>query len=161
MAQIAKLVRKKLGEILVGEGILKEEQVQEALKRQRATGELFGESLVQLGYLSELDIARTIVKQFGLPFIDASKYRIPKDALQAVPAELMLQNHFVVLDRIGKTLLLAVSGVLSGEVIEKVEKLTGSQIFVYVSTSTQVQAALKNVVPQNGKAAPHPEPVKK
>jgi hypothetical protein len=156
MAQIAKLVRKKLGEILVEEGILKDEQIQEALKRQRATGELFGEALVQLGYLSEMDIARTIVKQFGLPYIDVSKYRIPKDALHAVPADLMIQNQFVVLDKIGKTLLLAVSGVLSGEVLERVEKATGSQLFVYVSTASQVQAALRAVAPQNGKPASAP-----
>src|SRR5262245_13290272 len=107
MAQIAKLVRKKLGEILVEEGILGEDQIQEALKRQRETGELFGEALAQLGYLTEYDIARTIVKQFGLPFLDASKYRIPKEAFQAVPSEMQIQNHFVVLDKIGKTLLLA------------------------------------------------------
>ncbi len=152
MAQIAKLIRKKLGEILVEEGLLREEQVQEALKRQRATGELLGESLVQLGYLSEMDIARTIVRQFGLPFIDASKYRIPMDVVGSVPSDLMLQNHFVVLDKIGRTLVVAVSGVLNGEVFEKLEKLTNSQIFVYVSTSSQVLAALSKWLPQNGKA---------
>ncbi len=154
MAQIAKLVRRKLGEILVDEGVLKEDQVQEALRRQRVTGELFGESLVQLGYLTETDIARTIVKQFGLPYMDASRYRIPKEAVQLVPPELMLQNQFVVLDRIGKTLIVAVAGVLSADVLEKLEKIVQGQVFVYVSTSSQIQAALAKVLPQNKAAAP-------
>jgi hypothetical protein len=151
MVQIAKLVRKKMGEILVDEGLVREEQVQEALRRQRATGEGFGEVLVLMGFVSEVDIARTIVKQSGLPYIDASKYRINKDGVQAVPAELMWQNQFVVLDKIGKTILVAISNVLSPEVFDKLERVSGSQIFVYVATAAQVQQALEKNVPLNGK----------
>ena len=151
MVQIAKLIRKKMGEVLVDEGLVKEEQVQEALRRQRATGEGFGEVLVSMGFVSEVDIARTLVKQSGLPYIDASKYRINKDGIQAIPAELMWQNQFVVLDKIGKTLLVAISNVLSTEIFDKMEKVSGSQIFVYVSTTAQVQQALEKNVPLNGK----------
>lgn len=151
MVQIAKLIRKKMGEVLVDEGLLKEDQVVEALRRQRATGESFGEILVAMGFVSEVDIARTLVKQSGLPYIDASRYRINKDGVQAVPAELMWLNQFVVLDKIGKTLLVAISNVISPEVFEKMEKVSGSQIFVYVSTNSQVQQALEKNVPINGK----------
>lgn len=151
MVQIAKLIRKKMGEVLVDEGLVKEDQVQEALRRQRATGEGFGEVLVSMGFVSEMDIARTLVKQSGLPYIDASKYRINKDGVAAVPAELMWQNQFIVLDKIGKTLLVAISNVLSTEVFDKMEKVSGSQIFVYVSTTAQVQQALEKNVPINGK----------
>ena len=166
MVQIAKLIRKKMGEVLVDEGLLKDDQVQEALRRQRATGETFGEILVSLGFVSEVDIARTLVKQSGLPYIDASKYRINKDGVQAVPADLMWQNQFIVLDKVGKTLLVAISNVLSSEVFEKLERVSGSQIFVYVSTAAQVQQALEKNVPLNGKlqdpkaAAAKPAPAK-
>ena len=151
MVQIAKLIRKKMGEVLVDEGLLKEEMVQEALRRQRATGESFGEILVAMGFVSEVDIARTLVKQSGLPYIDASKYRINKDGIAAVPGELMWLNQFVVLDKIGKTLLVAISNVLGTEVFDKLEKISGSQIFVYVSTASQVLQALEKNVPVNGK----------
>jgi regulator of PEP synthase PpsR (kinase-PPPase family) len=151
MVQIAKLIRKKMGEVLIDEGLVKEEQVQEALRRQRSTGESFGEILVSMGFVSEIDIARTLVKQSGLPYIDASRYRINKDGVAAVPGELMWQNQFIVLDKIGKTLLVAISNVLSTEVFEKLERVSGSQIFVYVSTSAQVLQALEKNVPLNGK----------
>jgi hypothetical protein len=151
MVQIAKLIRKKMGEVLVDEGLVKEEQVQEALRRQRATGESFGEILVAMGFVSEVDIARTLVKQSGLPYIDASKYRINKDGVAAVPGELMWLHQFVVLDKIGKTLLVAISNILGTEVFDKLEKASGSQIFVYVSTASQVHHALEKNVPVNGK----------
>jgi hypothetical protein len=160
MVQIAKLIRKKMGEVLVDEGLIKEEQVQEALRRQRAHGEGFGEILVAMGLVSEVDIARTLVKQSGLPYLDASKYRINKDGVQAVPGELMWLNQFVVLDKIGKTLLVAISNVLPGEVFDKIEKLSGSQIFVYVSTTSQVKQALEKNVPINGKFQDSKAPAK-
>ena len=152
MVQIAKLIRKKMGEVLVDEGLVKEDQVAEALRRQRSTGESFADILVDKGYVSEIDIARTLVKQSGLPYIDASRYRINKDGLQSVPAELMWLYQFVVLDKIGKTILVAISNVLSTEVFEKIEKVSGSQIFVYVSTSSQVRQTLQKDVPLNGAA---------
>jgi hypothetical protein len=165
MVQIAKLIRKKMGEVLIDEGLVKDDQVQEALRRQRATGESFGEILVAMGFVTESDIARTLVKQSGLPYIDASRYRINKDGVQAVPAELMWQNQFVVLDKIGKTLLVAIANVISPEIFDKLERVSGSQIFVYVSTWSQVQTALDKNVPLNGSAqakavAPKPAALK-
>lgn len=150
MVQAAKLVRKKLGELLVEEGLLKEEQVQEILRRQRGSGELFGEALVKLGFLQEADIARAIVRQFGLPYLDASRYQISREAVASVPADLMWQNHFIVLDKIGKTLIIALSGILHPDVAEKLERLTASQLFVYISTNTQVNQALTKHVPHHG-----------
>src|SRR5579862_6804483 len=156
MVQIAKLIRKKMGEVLIDEGLVKDDQVQDALRRQRATGESFGEILVSMGFVTESDIARTLVKQSGLPYIDASHYRINKDGVQAVPAELMWQNQFVVLDKIGKTLLVAIANVISPEIFDKLERVSGSQIFVYVSTWSQVQMALDKNVPLNGSAQAKP-----
>jgi len=154
MVQIAKLIRKKMGEVLVDEGLLKDDQVQETLRRQRATGESFGEILVSMGFVTESDIARTLVKQSGLPYIDASRYRVNKDGIQAVPADLLWQNQIIVLDKIGKTMLVAISTVISPEILEKLERVSGSQIFVYVSTWSQIQTALEKNVPQTAKAAP-------
>lgn len=157
MVQIAKLIRKKLGEVLVDEGLVKDDQIQEVLRRQRATGEGLVEILVSMGFVTELDVARTLVKQSGLPYIDASRYRINKDGIAAVPADLMWQNTIIVLDKIGKTLLVAISNVISTEILEKLEKVSGSQIFVYVSTPGQIQMALdKNVPKSDAKPAPKP-----
>lgn len=156
MVQVSRLLKKRLGEILLEEGLVREEQVQEALKRQKATGELLGECFVNLGYVTEMDIARVLVRQFGLPYIDASAYRIPKEAIQAVPREFLWQNHLVVLDKIGKTLLVAVAGVVNAEVLEKLEKTTGSQVFVYVSTMSLVKKALQKYAPLDGKPSGTP-----
>lgn len=148
MVNIAKLTKKRLGEILVSEGLVNDEQIQEALKKQSESGELLGEILVRLGYVTEGDIARTIATQFSLPYIDASRYNIGKEIVDLLPIESLMENQFVALDRIGKTLIIAVSGLLNEKVFEELERKTGCQIQLYVSTAAQVAKAVKQYWPR-------------
>ena len=143
MVNTIRQTKRRLGEILMDEGLLNETQVDEALKRQKATGELLGEALVKLGYVTEMDIARTLATQFSYPFLDAMKYFVPPEVLRLVPVDKALEHQMLPLDKMGKTLLLATAGVVPPEVLEALEKQTGLRIFLYVSTSTQILEAIK------------------
>lgn len=153
---IAKLVRKRLDELLVVEGLLKDDQVLEVHRHMRTTGEGFIELLVKLGLATDMDVARCVVKQSGLPYIDASRYRVDRDVLKGIPIDFLWQNQLIVLDKIGKTVLVAVSGVPNPEVYEKLEKATGGQIFLYVTTCQQVREALEKHAPQPKAAGAKP-----
>ena len=142
MVNLNKLARKKLGEILVDEGLVNKAQVEEALQRQKDTADLFGECLCKMGFVTETDIAAALAKQFGLPYIDANSYEIAKDVVGLIPAEVQIKNQFIVLDKIGKVLIVAVSGGIDAAVFGDVEKRTGSEVSLYVSTAGQVMGAL-------------------
>ena len=146
MVQISRLGRKKLGEILIEEGVLKEDQLREAQVRIRATGDTLVDTLHSLGFATETEVARVVAKKFSLPFIDASKYRVPKEAAEAVPISFLRLNQMVVLDKIGRTLLVAVGGGLNLEVLDKVERSTGCQLFVYVSVLSKILSVLDKAV---------------
>lgn len=156
MVNIAKLTKKRLGELLVNEGLLTEDQVKEALNEQKKTGELLGEVLVKLGYVTEMDIARTIATQFGLPYIDASRYFVSKDVLNVCTAEELMRYQMVPLDKIGSILIIAVSGLLNEEVFEELEKRTSCNIHLFVSTSSQVLQAIKTYFQQPASAVKKP-----
>lgn len=143
MVNIAKLTKKRLGEILVSEGIVSEEQVQEALKKQKETGGLLGECLVKLGYATEMDIARVIVSQFGLPYLDATKYFLSKEVMTILPVSVLQEHHFVPLDKIGNILVIAVSGLLNEKVFGELERLTGCHINLFVSTTSGVEKVIR------------------
>ncbi len=153
---IAKLVRKRLDELLVEEGLLKDDQVVEIHRHMRVTGEGFIELLIKLGLATDMDVARCVVKQSGLPYIDASRYRVDRDVLKGIPGDFMWQNQLIVLDKIGKTVLVAVAGVPNPEVYEKLEKATGSQLFLYVTTCQQAREALEKHAPQPKAAGAKP-----
>jgi hypothetical protein len=141
--QISRLGRKKLGDVLVEEGVLKEDQLREVQARMRATGEHLVETLHGMGFATETEVARVIAKKYGLPFVDVSQYRIPKEAVEAVPAPFLRLHQLLVLDKIGRTLLVAIGGAINLEPLEKVERLTGCQVFVYVSVLSKIMSALE------------------
>jgi hypothetical protein len=150
---IAKLVRKSLPDVLVEEGLIKEDQALEVHRHMRATGEGFVDVLVKLGLATDMDVAKHLVKQSGLPYIDAARYRIDRDVFKLLASDFLWQNLVVPLDKIGKTLLLAVAGVPNPEVYDKIERATGAQLFLYVTTQQQAREVLEKNAPQP-KAAP-------
>lgn len=147
MAKISKLGRRKLGEILVGENLVTNEQLQEALAVQKETGELLGETLIRLGYVTERGIARAICKQFDLPYLNATTYEINAAAAALIQRQTMISSRFVVLDQIGKSLVVATAGLVDSSVFEELEKMTGAPPVIYVSTFGQVTGTLKKLFP--------------
>ncbi|MBI4717366.1 MAG: type II/IV secretion system protein [Planctomycetes bacterium] len=81
--------RKKLGEILVGWGIIKESSLSEALQYGMEHGKRIGEALVEMQLCSEDDICKALAAQFGWEFIDMDKQPVNKDALGLIRAKVI------------------------------------------------------------------------
>jgi hypothetical protein len=60
--------RKLLGELMVEKGLITSGQLRDALAEQRRSQEKLGRILVDMGYVSELEMFRAVSEQFGLPF---------------------------------------------------------------------------------------------
>jgi len=97
---------------------------------------------VRLGYVTEYDIAKTIVTQFGLPYIAVKQYYISEDAMKFFAERLMRQYQFIPLDKIGNVITIAVGGLLNFDVITELEKTCGAHIQVYVSTWSEIKAVI-------------------
>ena len=142
MVRMTRMSSKKLGELLVEEGLLDKEKLDEALQEQKGSGEMLGEVLVRLGRVTERDIAKTVANQFALPYLAVSQYFIPKEMLVLLPVPELVEHQCVPLDRIGKLLLLAISGPMDMKFLEKVEADSQSEICLYVSTASEIEEAL-------------------
>jgi len=82
--------RQKLGDILKGWGVLGDEQLEEALKIAQGSRKRIGETLVELGYASENDVAKALASQFDMEFVDLdSPDAIDKESLQLIPTDLI------------------------------------------------------------------------
>ncbi|MFV8824858.1 GspE/PulE family protein [Thauera sp. WH-2] len=64
----------RLGDRLVARGLLATRNLERALHAQQETGGLFGKVLVSLGLVSELDVARVLSEQLGVPVVSADDY---------------------------------------------------------------------------------------
>ncbi len=80
--------RKRLGEVLVEQSLLTEEQLQEALAGQAGSGLRLGEYLVDAEILDERALASAIAQQFGLEVVDLRREVPEEDAVASLPEEL-------------------------------------------------------------------------
>jgi general secretion pathway protein E/type IV pilus assembly protein PilB len=143
MARLIRTTNKKLGEILLEGGLLDEQQLKNALEEQQRSGELLGEVLLRLGYVAEEDVARTLSMQFALPYISVLQYEISPEALGVFPRDLLRQHLCIPLDRLGKVLVMAVAGPLDKELLDKLEKMSGCEIALYVSRMSEILQVLE------------------
>jgi type IV pilus assembly protein PilB len=135
---------KHLGELLVERGVITHAQLLEALEYQKkGNGLLFGEALVKLGCASEEDIAQSLTCQYGFPYLPLANYEIDPDVLASVPGGLCDQFCFVPVDKVGKSLTLAMANPLNIKAVDAVELITGCVVQAFVSTAGDIKSAIK------------------
>ncbi|WP_261834117.1 GspE/PulE family protein [Vibrio ishigakensis] len=76
---------KRLGDLLVENDIVSEEQVQQALDSQRQTGRKLGDSLIQLGFITEKQLLTFLAQQLNIPFVDLNRAQVDIEAVQLLP----------------------------------------------------------------------------
>lgn len=144
MVALNRLTKKKLGEILVEQGLLSPEQVQDALRMQHQTGLMFGETLVQNKLITEDKIVAVLVSQFGIPYVKPANYKIPKELLEIFEPAVMRKFQFVPMDSIGNVLVIAIAGLLSEDVFKEIETQTGCSLQVFLTKMSEIEAVLKS-----------------
>ena len=102
-------LRKRLGDLLIEEGIVTEEQVQQALASQHDTGQKLGDALIALGFISEKQMLNFLSQQLDLPLIDLSRAPIDADAVQLLPEVHARRLRAMVVAQNGDTLRVAMS----------------------------------------------------
>src|SRR6266508_5023679 len=75
---------KKLGEILVEEGLITAEQLERALLEQSRTDQLLGRILIDMKMVKEADLMAALAKQIGFTFVDLSDYPIDPTAASLI-----------------------------------------------------------------------------
>ena len=77
--------RRLIGEILLEEGVIKEDQLEKALQFQSEKRIRLGEALTALGFASQTQVTKALAKQAKLPFVDLQKAAIPDRVLSLIP----------------------------------------------------------------------------
>jgi hypothetical protein len=160
MTHYDRLKRKRLGDVLVDEGLATEEIVIAALQEQQRTGALLSETLLQQRQLGEHDLARAIVEHYQVPYIDLKNYTIHKDLVKEVPAALLGRARIVPLDRYAKQMCFACQEIPAKEVVDELRKVAPGGIYFYVASAVDIKKALEDYAPvaKSAPAAPAGKP---
>jgi type IV pilus assembly protein PilB len=135
-------VAKKIGELLMEEGIVKPEQLKRALEEQQHTGERIGAILVKLGFITEDELVEAIARQFHVPAVTPSQLAIPKEVLGLIPLNIVQKYHAIPFGLIGNTLNVALADPGDLFVIEDVRFLTRKTIQVHVARESSIREVI-------------------
>ncbi|HDP34064.1 MAG TPA: type II secretion system protein GspE [Candidatus Hydrogenedentes bacterium] len=103
----------KLGEILVREGWVHAEQVEEALDLQKLRPRRIGELLLDLGYVEEENILRALGIQFGLEYEPNVRDQVDATLTTKVPISFIREYHMVPYKKNGVSYLVAINDPLN------------------------------------------------
>lgn len=137
-----RIINKQLGELLIERGIINHQQLEKALALQKDKGGLIGELLVGLGFASEEDIAQALTAQYGFPYLPLNSYEINPEILEIIPGRVARQYLLIPVDKLGNNITLAMSNPLNSQAIEDIELLSGSNVQIFVSTSSDIKMAI-------------------
>ena len=144
--------RRRIGEILVSDGVCSPEQIEEALGIQKKTGEMLGQVLLSMGAVSEADIARTLSLQFQLPFLAVANYEFDEKLVSLFPKEFLHKNKILPFDKIGEMLLVLVAEIPPDDVLAEIPKLTRLNAALYVGYLSEVERFLEEHCPLDARA---------
>ncbi|MDD3174369.1 MAG: ATPase, T2SS/T4P/T4SS family [Herbinix sp.] len=137
--------KKRLGDILISAGIIKEEQLLQALKRQKEKGQKLGETLIDLGFTNEMEIANALHSQLNCDLVILSERRIEADIIKLVGEEI-LRKHLAIPFEYKKgyanILRVAMANPLDLIAIDDIAIVTNLQIEPAVSTPQDIAAAI-------------------
>ena len=149
MKPFKKATNKQLGQLLVERGVIDHRQIDKAIEYQKGHGGLLGEILVELKFATEQDIAQALTCQYGFPYLPLASYEIDPEVLQSVSEDICRRSCLIPIDKIGKSLTLAMSNPLNISAAEEVEHLTGCIVQVFVSTSTDIKQSIEKYYSQS------------
>lgn len=136
------IVKDRIGEILLKEGLISEEQLQLALKEQKKNGERIGYNLINLGILTEEQITSFLAKQWNLPIINLNNYNIPSKVIKLLPAEMVIKHQVIPIDKIGNILTLAMVDPANIFAINDIKFMTGCEVEPVICSDTALKEAI-------------------
>lgn len=138
-------LKKRLGEILIEDGVLTQSNLTEALEQQKKGGGLIGQLLIKLGYISEEDLVAAVARQLKKPYLPLGNYSVNSDALKGMSEEFCRKNQILVFDQNEKYIFVCLGDPLNEMAVAEIQKKTGLKPQVFISTPTEVLSMLDMV----------------
>ena len=99
----------RLGDLFVREGLISEEQLQDALQDAKDNGTRVGFSLVKLGFVAEEELTRMLSKQYRVPAVDLEKVKVDEKIIKVITGEVAYKHLVLPLRKVGRTLTVAMA----------------------------------------------------
>ncbi|HLV02352.1 MAG TPA: type IV-A pilus assembly ATPase PilB, partial [Acidobacteriota bacterium] len=133
----------RLGDLLIKQGLLTTDQLQEGLRYQRHHGGRLGSILIQLGHVSDDSIATVLSQQYDLPSVNLTEASIDSDVIRLIPIETAIRYQVLPLKRVGTTLTIAIADPTNVLALDEIKFMTGYQVEPVVAAEGAIRKAIE------------------
>jgi len=130
----------RLGRLLVGTGLINDEQLAEAVAV--ADGRPLPRVLDELGFADEVTVAQAVASSMGLPYVDIGAYDIDPGAALLLKLDLMRRYAVLPIKLEDNELTIAMADPANIFAIDDVRIVTGKEIRPVVASQTELMAAI-------------------
>lgn len=147
--------RKKLGEILVAQGVLDAAKVDEGLKKAQAEGVRIGEALVELGLASDHQVLKALAVQHGIKYVDLTNEKIAKLVDKEAIDKSVMKKHLVLgMGKSGGKMRVAIHDPNDLQVLDNLRFVLNCEIEPLLATKAQLKEIISGEEATGGAAAP-------
>jgi type IV pilus assembly protein PilB len=133
----------RLGELLLKEKLITQEQLSKAIDEQRSGGGRIGFNLTKLGFVAEKELTEFLSRQYGIPSIDLSSTEIDPEIIKLIPEDVARKYQIIPVSRAGSTLTIAMADPSNIFAIDDVKFLTGYSVETVVASEAAMKGAIE------------------
>ena len=137
-------VGRRLGDVVVTEGLVTTEQLGQATAEQKRTNEKLGTVLVRLGFIAEDDLVHLLSRQYRVSVVTLPEGRIAPELLKLVPASVARKYEVIpVARRTPTSLVLAMSDPSNLSALDDVAFRTGLKVVPVIAPPSGIRKAIE------------------
>lgn len=133
----------RLGELLVKENLISASQLMKAQEEVRRGNGRLSTNLTKLGFIKEAELTSFLSKQYGVPSIDLSSFEIQPEIIRLIPKEVAERHMVVPVNKVGSSLILAMSDPSNIFAIDDIKFLTGYNVEVVVASEQAIRESIE------------------
>ncbi|NLT09235.1 MAG: Flp pilus assembly complex ATPase component TadA [Ruminococcus sp.] len=134
----------RIGDYLVNQGLITNDQLQQVLAAQKEAGgtKKFGDVVVELGFMSEVNFAKALAGNLRVQYVDLDSIDINTEAVQMVPEALARKHTVIAINVQGKRLTVATNDPVNFIVLEDIKVSTGMDTVPVLATTSAINKAI-------------------
>ncbi|MEM8737211.1 MAG: ATPase, T2SS/T4P/T4SS family [Planctomycetota bacterium] len=139
----------RVGDLLLENGIVSAEQIEQALAYQKTNGhrKLLGEVLIELDFVSEEQVMEALALSYGVPFVRLTSELVDPSVVSLLEKSFLEKQCVIPLFLVRGRLTLALSEPSNVFIVDEVERMTGHQVQVVATTPSDIQSTLRSMLP--------------
>lgn len=142
----------RLGDLLISAGVIRPEQLNDALAIQKKTRERLGDVLINNGIITEQQLIEALQMQLGVDFVDLTVVSIPLELARFVPRSIAKKYCVVPVKLQKDELYVAMSDPLNFEAQEEIKSASHKQVVPMIATRRAVEQAIATLYGNEGTA---------